>query len=244
METTPELDRLRAAAVPDHDRVLAAVRAGDAAGAEAALASLVDRFAGLQDYSVNWITSLLSFIGRELGEGAVEAALREFGDGYLAERRAGPDGSPPWRDLPAEARARAVIRPMVANGATVEVDADEDRIELSFRCGTGGRLVDEGRYDPVGAGAGRGYLRLQGDGPATFGEPGLPVYCAHCSINNEVQPLERDGVPTTVEFPTRRPGEPCVHHVYRDLDRVPEEVLERLRPPPGPGGPTAGTAAR
>lgn len=244
METTPELDRLRAAAVPDHDRVLAAVRAGDAAGAEAALAAMVDRFAGLQDYSVNWVTSLLTFIGRELGEDAVEAALREFGDGYLADRRTGPDGSPPWRDLPAEARARALIRPMVANGATVQVDADEDRIELSFRCGTGGRLVDEGRYDPDGAGAGRGYLRLQGDGPATFGEPGLPVYCAHCSINNEVQPLERDGVPTTVEFPTRHPGQPCVHHVYRDLDRLPAEVLERLRPPPAPGDPTAGTAAR
>ena len=244
METTPELDRLRAAAVPDHDRVLAAVRAGDAAGAEAALASLVDRFAGLQDYSVNWVTSLLSFIGRELGEGAVEDALREFGDGYLAERRARPDGSPPWRDLPGGGPGPGRDPAHGGQRGNGRVDADEDRIELSFRCGTGGRLVDEGRYDPVGAGAGRGYLRLQGDGPATFGEPGLPVYCAHCSINNEVQPLERDGVPTTVEFPTRRPGEPCVHHVYRDLDRLPEEVLERLRPPPAPGGPTAGTAAR
>jgi hypothetical protein len=53
----------------------------------------------------------------------------------------------------------------------------------------------------------------------TFGEGGLPVYCAHCSVNNELQPTERDGAPVTVEHPTRLPGEACVHHVYRDGHR-------------------------
>ncbi len=221
-----ELDRLRAAATPDHERVRTAVRSGDVDAAEAALDSMLERFRSLQDYSINWVTSLLSFIGRELGEDAVEAALRQFGDDHLAARRAPAPGATSWADLPAEVRARAVIRPMVANGASVEVDADDERIELRFRCGSGGRLVDEGRYghhpndrslDEVGTRP--AYLVLEGDGPVTFGRPGLPVYCAHCSVNNELQPAERDGAPTTVEWPTRLPGEPCVHHVYRDGHR-------------------------
>jgi hypothetical protein len=213
--TADELDRLRDAAVPDHERVRAALADGDADAGLAALDHLVRRFASLQDYSVNWVTSLLSFIGRELGEDAVERALREFGDTFLADQRADAAATTPWPDLPAEVRARALIRPMVANGATVRVDADDERIELRFRCGTGGRLVDEGRYDDRADGS-PGYLVLDGDGPVTFGRPGLPVYCAHCSVNNELQPTERDGAPVTVEHPTRSPGEECVHHVYRD----------------------------
>lgn len=211
-----ELERLREAAVPDRDRAREAVRRGDVEAADAAVDRMASRFASLQDYSVNWVTSLLTYIGEHLGEEAVEDALRRFGETYLRERRAGGD-APAWADLPAEVRARALLRPMVANGAGVAVSADDERITLSFRCGTGGRLVDEGRYRPAeDDGPGRGYLVLQGDGPATFGVPGLPVYCAHCSVNNELQPQEWDGAPLTVEFPTRSPGEPCVHHVYRD----------------------------
>lgn len=210
-----ELRRLRDAAVPDHRMVRDALDAGDADAAREALDRLVRRFASLQDYSVHWITSLLSYIGRELGEAAVEDTLREFGDTYLTDRRSPAAGTSAWADRPAEVRARALIRPMVANGATVDVDADDDRIELTFRCGTGGRLVDQGAYEQRPDGR-PGYLVLQGDGPVTFGRPGLPVYCAHCSVNNELQPTERDGAPITVEYPTRVPGEPCVHHVYRD----------------------------
>jgi len=216
VDHSEELDRLRDAAVPDRDRVEQAVRAGDVDAALVALDRMTERFASLQDYSVNWVASLLSYLGEHLGEAAVEDALRRFGEDYLRPRR-DTGGGPAWADLPAEVRARALIRPMVANGARVAVSADDDRITLSFRCGTGGRLVDEGRYEPVtDDGPGRGYLVLGGDGPVTFGEPGLPVYCAHCSVNNELQPTEWDGAPLTVEFPTRAPGEPCVHHVHRD----------------------------
>jgi len=210
--TPEELERIRGACVPDRLRAEDAIRAGDVDAALTAVERMGERFASLQDYSVNWVTSLLTFIGERLGEDAVEEALRGFGEDYLRDRRDPGDGTA-WADLPADVRARALIRPMVANGATVDVAADEERITLTFRCGSGGRLVDEGRYGDGG------YLVLQGDGPVTFGEPGLPVYCAHCSVNNELQPIEWVGAPITVEFPTRAPGEPCVHHVYRDGHR-------------------------
>lgn len=174
----------------------------------------------LQDYSINWITSLLSFIGRELGEEAVERALREFGDTFVRPRRGDPMA---WDALPAEKRAAAIRRAMEANFGTCEQSEDDEKIVLSFRCGTGGRLIDEGRYDGDGA-----YVTLAERSPRTFQRDALPVYCAHCSVNNEMQPVEWGGAPTTVEYPPEGPGAPCVHHVYKDVAAIPEGVYDRI----------------
>jgi hypothetical protein len=203
---------------PAWEQAKAALATGDTARAAELIDVAVARWRSLQDYSINWITSLLSFIGRELGEDAVETALRQFGKEFLRPRRSGD-----WDALPAEARAKAVARAMVANFGTCEVTEDDEKIVLSFRCGSGGRLIDEGRYE----GEGR-YLTLQQPGPQTFGRPTLPVYCAHCSVNNEIQPVEWGRAPTTVEHPPTRPGEPCVHHVYKDLDALPAEIYDRI----------------
>jgi hypothetical protein len=210
---------------PAWEQAKAALAAGDHERAGDLIDVAVRRWRRLQDYSINWVTSLLSFIGRELGEDAVERALRQFGEEFVARRRG--EG---WDALPAEARARAIARAMVANFGTCDVSEDEEKIVLSFRCGTGGRLIDDGRYEDDGA-----YLTLTEPGPRTFGRRALPVYCAHCSINNEVQPVEWGGAPTTVEYPPEAPGQPCVHHVYKDVGAIPAEVYERIgKDPPSP----------
>ena len=57
----------------------------------------------------------------------------------------------------------------------------------------------------------------------------LPVYCAHCSVNNEIQPVEWGGAPTQHRAPARRKaGEPCVHHIYKDVADIPPEAYERI----------------
>jgi len=208
---------------PAWDQAKAALAAGDPGRAAALIDVAVTRWRSLQDYSINWVTSLLSFIGREMGEAAVERALREFGEGFVRPRRAGT-----WDDLPAETRAAAIARAMVANFGTCEVDEDDEKIVLSFRCGTGGRLIDEGRYE-----GDEGYLVLRERSARTFMRDELPVYCAHCPVNNEMQPVEWGGAPTTVEHPPTRRGEPCVHHVYKDVDALPPEVYERIGVPRG-----------
>ena len=65
----------------------AALAAGDVAEADRLIDVAVARWRSLQDYSVNWITSLLTFIGEELGEEAVEAALRRTGEEFVRPRR-------------------------------------------------------------------------------------------------------------------------------------------------------------
>ena len=207
---------------PLWEQAKTAVDAGDAERAKGLIEEAVIRARSLQDYSINWVTSLLSFIGRELGEEAVERALRCSGDDFIrTRRRAGKD----WNSLPAEARARAIASAMVANFGECEVDEDDEKIILSFRCGSGGRLIDEERYGTDG------YLVLRERAGRTFMRDELPVYCAHCSVNNEMQSIEWNGVPTTVEHPPTAPGERCVHHIYRDPQRLPADVYIRLGKP-------------
>jgi hypothetical protein len=193
-----------------------AIDAGDAARAKKLLHLMVGDWLRNKDYSINWIAQLLSFIGRELGEPAVERALRDLGERFVRPRRSGASVDP-------RKRMEAVARAMKANGADVEFTEDVEKYVLSFRCGTGGMLIDSGAYsEPTN------YLTLREKGPVTFGRDELPVYCAHCSVNNEIQPIEWAGVPDTVEEPQRAPGERCVHHIYKDAASIPDEVFARV----------------
>ena len=54
------------------------------------------------------------------------------------------------------------------------------------------------------------------------------MYCAYCSVHNELQAVEWGDTPTSIEFPPTKPGEPCVHHVYKDVDAIPDEAYERI----------------
>jgi hypothetical protein len=205
---------------PLWEQAKAAIDAGDGAGAKALIDRAVTQWAGLKDYSINWITSLLTFITDELGEDAVERALRKTGDEFVRPRR---DTGTRWGDLPAAARAKVIARSMLANMGAVEVDEDDEKITLSFRCGSGGKLIDDGRYEGE-----HPYATLRERGGRTFERDELWVYCAHCSVNNEIQPVEWGDAPTSIEHPPTRAGERCVHHVYKDARAIPASAYERI----------------
>ncbi|HEU5301548.1 MAG TPA: hypothetical protein VFW06_04830 [Acidimicrobiia bacterium] len=218
MELSPDdITRMR---TPLWDQAKAAIERGDPDAATELIDRSVDQWASLKDYSINWITSLLTFIGEELGEEAVERALRRTGDEFVAPRR---DTGTSWDDLPAAARAKVIARAMLGNMGAVEVDEDDEKITLSFRCGSGGKLIDDGRYEGEHA-----YLTLRERSGRTFDRDALWVYCAHCSVNNEIQPVEWGSAPTSIEYPPERPGEACVHHIYKDVSDVPAAAYERI----------------
>jgi hypothetical protein len=217
MLSDAEIDEMR---TPLWEQARAAYEAGRTDDGSALLDKAAAQWRSLKDYSINWITSLLTFVGEELGEDAVERALRKTGDEFVRPRR---DTGVDWDALPASTRARVIARAMLSNFGAVDVAEDDEKIVLSFRCGSGGKLIDDGRYEGEHA-----YLTLREKGGRTFMRDELPVYCAHCSVNNEIQPVEWGGAPTTVEHPPERPGEPCVHHIYKDVAAMPDEAYRRL----------------
>jgi hypothetical protein len=209
---------------PVWDRAKAAIDAGDGETAKQLIDRAVGQWSSLKDYSINWITSLLTFVAEELGEDAVERALRKTGEEFVRPRRSSDTD---WGSLPAALRAKVIARAMVANMGSVEVSEDDDKIVLAFRCGTGGKLIDEGKY-----GGDHPYWTLRERGGRTFERDALPVYCAHCSVNNEIQPVEWGSTPTSIEYPPERAGEPCIHHVYKDVAAIPDEAYVRIGKPP------------
>src|SRR4051794_33902901 len=139
--TDAEIERME---TPLWEQAKAAIDAGDAEGAKALIDRAVTQWAGLKDYSINWITSLLTFVADELGEDAVERALRKTGDEFVRPRRSADAA---WGSLPAAQRAKVIARAMVANMGEVEVSEDDEKFVLTFRCGSGGKLIDDGRYE-------------------------------------------------------------------------------------------------
>ena len=101
-----------------------------------------------------------------MGEDAVEQALRRSGEEFVRGRRATDID---WDTLPAEQRAKAIAYAMVGNFGECAVDEDDEKITLSFRCGSGGRLIDEGRYD-----GDDGYLELAERAPRHSDAIGCP----------------------------------------------------------------------
>jgi hypothetical protein len=219
--TAADVARMR---TPLWEQAKTAIAQGRSGDAVALVDRAVDQWSALKDYSINWITSLLTFIGEELGEEAVERALRKTGEEFVRPRR---DTGTDWGSLPASARAKVIARAMLANMGAVDVAEDDEKITLTFQCGSGGKLIDDGRYE-----GDHPYLRLRDKGPRTFSRDELWVYCAHCSVNNEMQPVEWGGTPSSIEFPPERPGEPCVHHIYKDVTKIPREAYERIGEPP------------
>lgn len=218
MELSPDdIVRMR---TPLWEQAKAAIERGDTDAAVELIDRSVAQWASLKDYSINWITSLLTFIGEELGEEAVERALRKTGDEFVAPRR---DSGTDWDDLPAAVRAKVIARAMLGNMGEVDVEEDDEKITLSFRCGSGGKLIDDGRYEGA-----QPYLILGERSGRTFDRDALWVYCAHCSVNNEIQPVEWGSAPTSIEYPPERPGEPCVHHIYKDPSDIPAAAYDRI----------------
>src|SRR3954451_16976476 len=162
---------------PTWERAKAAIEAGDSAAAIELVDKAVGQWRSLQEYSINWITSTLSFIADEIGEEAVERALRQTGEEFVRPRR---DTGVEWGDLPARVRAKVIARAMIASFGECEVEEDDTKIRLSFACGSGGRLSDEGKYDEEGG----VYYTLREQSPRTFSREALPAYCAPCSVNN------------------------------------------------------------
>ena len=71
-------------------------------------------------------------------------------------------------------------------------------------------------------------MTLREQSGRTFERDALWVYCAHCSVNNEIQPVEWGSAPTSIEYPPERPGERCVHHIYKDTADIPPDAYERI----------------
>jgi hypothetical protein len=111
---------------------------------------------------------------------------------------------------------------------TITVTEEPDRYVLSFdACGTGGRMR---RGDPlVGSGsrleAPYHFLNVRGAYDWTWNRSGVCAYCAHCSVVNQILPIEGLGRPMRMTEYPENADDPCRWIIYKDRDSFPDQAF-------------------
>lgn len=182
----------------------------------------------IHDLYLHWVTALLSHVHEKFGEDAAVVACRDTARNFsipFARKKAEitkEGGLRPWIEIIIDLWRQHTMYP----GFRIEED-DEKFILTMNPCGSGGRLINMGAYDGA-----LGYKKLKKAGPHTWGETDVPIYCSHCPWVHEIFPIQEVGQGGqlwvhAVPFP-KKPGDPCVYHIYKDPKDIPAKYYERI----------------
>lgn len=166
---------------------------------------MYNEFLAMHDLYRDWITHLLTFIGKRYGDKVLYESLEETVGDFtrrLASRYEGKSARKKIEMLYAGLRGH--LQP-------IKIEEDGEKIIITSEiCGSGGRLVKEGAYSPQGD-----FLRIEKPQPMTFNQPNFPVYCAHCYFQNNTL-IEPDEKPLFITEPSSDPGnQPCRIYIYK-----------------------------
>ncbi len=202
------------------DRVVEAIDSGDRETAKKLARRMYNEFLSMHDLYRDWTVATLSFVGRRFGDQALEDAMEAGVKAWWL---------PNLEKMPAEAGAlRARVKMFVAGLRAhlqpLNIVEDDEKIVIQMRpCGSGGRLVLEGKYARPDA-----MLTLKGPQFLTYGRDSFPVYCAHEPVM-ERQDIAAHGAPFVVVEPAHELGKQhCNFIIYKDRSKVPAKYYERV----------------
>jgi len=202
------------------DRLVEAVEAGDADKAKQIAKRMYNEFLSMHDLYRNWTTAMLSEIGRRFGDEALEQIMTEGVKAWwLPNLEKLPDGP----DALAQ-RVKMFVAGLRGHLQPLHIEEDEEKVVIQMRpCGSGGRLVLEGKYDGP-----NGFLTVEKPQRMTYNRANFPVYCAH-EPPMELIDIEKNGAPFVVVEPAAVLGkEHCSFIIYKDKSKVPAKYYERL----------------
>lgn len=160
-----------------------------------------------------WIDILQSYGADKLGEEFVYETDRIFG-----ERLIWPalfKGLLQNADAEDRLRQRAYVWTSIHGIDLDEIEEDEEKFILKFKCATGGSTRTRGQYGKTK----KAY-------PWSYGEKGFCYYCTHCPVAIDMMPIEQFGYPAWITFP--QPEGRCIQHLYKDRKGIPEEYYKRI----------------
>lgn len=177
----------------------------------------------VHDIYAQYVQDILAFIARTFGEDQVEAAFRGALGTWFAERYEA------YNKMSLEERVRLTAEGMRCHLDGPERKGDFNLIEEQDRfvfqwdpCGSGGALRRRA------AAEGKEVESAHEAHPWTWGKKGVCLYCSHCSMVNEILPIENFGYPNRItEYPAN-PGDPCTWYIYKNPDDIPEEYYTRI----------------
>lgn len=199
------------------------IEAGRKEEAKAMVDYFRTEFLVVHDIYVQYVQDLLAFIAKTYGENQVEAAFRSALGTWFKVRYEAYD------KMPLEEKVRLTAEGMRCHLDGPERQGDftllEEKDRFVFKwdpCGSGGalrrRAAAEGREVEAAAKA----------HPWTWGKKGVCLYCSHCSLVNEILPIENFGYPNRITEYPENPGDPCTWYIYKNPDDIPEEYYARI----------------
>lgn len=202
------------------DRLTDAIDAGEPEKAKKIAKRMYNEFLAMHDLYRNWVTATLSEIAKRHGDEELEQIMTE---GVRAWWKPIIDGMPKGED-----KLRGKIK-MFAAGLQghlqpLEIMEDDEKVEIKMKpCGSGGRLISEGKYEGPNA-----FHTIAKAQPLTYGRPDYPVYCAH-EYSMEKIDIEANGSPFVVVEPAAKLGRDyCSMVIYKDPAKIPAKYYERL----------------
>jgi len=186
----------------------------------------------LHDLFMHWIYGLQTYLAENFGEEEVYNSLRKQADTWwmapIIEKMAA---------LPAEELAlnRAEAMRCHPNGPVergdFELVEEEERYVMTFHpCGTGGRTrlhCKMGNFPPRTEPP-FNFGVTKKPYPWSWGKTGVPYYCCHCCINNEIVPIEVIGYPLRINAWPDDPEGACSWIFYKKPEMIPEKYFTRV----------------
>ncbi len=213
-------DELREMEKRTVDRLVEAIESGDTVKAKKVAKRMYNEFLSMHDLYRNWITATLSEVGRRYGDAALEEIMTEGVRAWWKPIVASLPDDPEM--MPA--KVKMFVAGLHGHLQPLSITEDEEKIAIKLcPCGSGGRLISEGKYEGKDA-----FLTIEKAQPLTYGRKNFPVYCAHEYAMEKVN-IEENGAPFVVVEPAAKLGkEYCTMIVYKDPDKVPAKYYERL----------------
>jgi hypothetical protein len=202
------------------DRLTEAVDAGETEKAKQIAKRMYNEFLSMHDLYRNWTTAMLSEIGKRFGDQALEEIMTEGVKAWwLAKLEKMAQGSPTMAQ-----RIKMFVAGLRGHLQPMNIVEDEEKVVIQMQpCGSGGRLVLEGKYEGPNA-----FLTVEKPQRMTYNRANFPVYCAH-EPPMELVDIEKNGAPFVVVEPAAVLGKQhCSFIIYKDKSKVPEKYYERL----------------
>ena len=146
------------------DRLTEAIDRGNLEGAKKLARRMYNEFLSMHDLYRDWTAATLSFVGRRFGDKALEEAMDAGRQGVV-----GPE---PREDAAGTLRARVKMfaAGLEAHLQPLHIEEDDEKVVIQMRpCGSGGRLVLEGKYEGPDA-----MLTIKGKQFLTYGREDFP----------------------------------------------------------------------
>jgi hypothetical protein len=204
----------------------------------------------LHDRGADRIAGLLAFVAKTLGEPAIEDCFRFVLEPFVQERympfdiRVQPYEETLFRNLYLTFEAMRGHLAGPARRGDMEVIELDDRWQINWQCGSGGRSMFGDVVEGTGSRVEEPYDFgvTKEEYPWAWNKKGVCYYCAHCMFACSLLPAERWGHPVRVieppTYPEAASGQgvaTCKWTIFKSIDAIPEEAYEvmgREKPKP------------